>query len=251
VANTLALEHLFAAVSTRFATEGTAAENVFGWRKPAQPGLSNRIVWVPGDPSGNAGATGPARNPGRNPRSLATLYELFTVIVAAVDLTAPDDEAAQYKVARVLRDAWFRAVYLAAHGTFEIKSERWITDKLERRRGAALEIVCAVEAMVPDAAAATAPVDTGAAFDVELGAVLEQSVVGNHEAWVTFATQWDTPPVAVGAATDPTLGSVYAYVLAGVTRYRLVPAAYNSALDAFYSTFAGSTVGGLLVSRGA
>jgi hypothetical protein len=166
--DTLAAEALYNAVQARFLAEGTAAANVFGWRKPAQYPIGDRVAWVPGDPSGNIGETGPARNPGRNPRPIGTLRELFTVVINAADPTDPENELAQYKAARLLRDAWYRAVYLAAHGTFAIKSESWITSTLERRYGAALRVVCWVEAMIPDSPLASAPVDTAALISLSL-----------------------------------------------------------------------------------
>lgn len=181
MAEILAVERLYDAVAARFVAEGTGAVNVFGWRTPAQHALGNRVAWAPGDPTGNAGATGPAKQPGRNPRSLGTLHELFTVTITGADMTAPDDERAQYKAARLLRDAWFRAVYLAAHGTFAIKSERWLTEQLERRRGAALQIVCELQAMIPDVARTGAPADVAAAIDVELADVRELDTTGGEE----------------------------------------------------------------------
>lgn len=160
---TLPIEVVLSAVRTRFTAEGTAAEIVFGWREPEKHALGpNRIVWVPGDPSGAVGATSGARNPGGNPRPLATLNELFTVWIASADATAPDDELAQYKAVRVLRDLWYRAVYKAAHGTFQIRSEQWLNNIKERRYGAAIRVVFELQAFVPDTPQALAPVETTA-----------------------------------------------------------------------------------------
>jgi hypothetical protein len=165
--DTLALEQLYNDVVARFTAEGTTCDNLFGWRVPAQQVLRPRIAWVPGDPSGSVGQDGPARNPGRNPRPIGTLRELFHVIISSSDLTAPENELLQYKATRLLRDAWHRAVYLAARGTFAIQSETWIVDKNERRFGTALRIVCSIESMIPDEPAATAPVDTTAVLTVD------------------------------------------------------------------------------------
>ena len=167
MADTLALEKLYQDVVARFAAEGTACDNFFGWRVPAQQVLRARIAWVPGDPSGSiVGEESAARNPGRNPRPIATLRELFQVIISAADLTAPENELLQYKAARLLRDAWHRAAYLAAHGTLKLVSETWIVDKNERRFGASIRVVCAIESMVPDEPLETAPVDTSAVINV-------------------------------------------------------------------------------------
>lgn len=167
MADTLALEKLFDDVEARFLAENTLAEHVFGWREPARHAVGPRIAWVPGDPAGNLGAVLPARNPGRNPRPLATVQELCTVEISSGDPRVPEDERAQYRAVRLLRDAWHRAAYLAARGTFAIRSETWIVDKKERRHGAALRIVFSIDSMVPDTARETAPVDTGAEVDVE------------------------------------------------------------------------------------
>lgn len=172
MADTLALEKLYQDVVARFTAEGTSCTSLFGWRIPAQQVIGSRIAWVPGDQSGNAGQDGPARNPGRNPRPLGTLNELFTVIISSSDPTDPENELKQYKATRLLRDAWHRAVYLAARGTFAIQSETWIIDKNERRFGTALRVVVAIQSMIPDEPIETAPVDTSAVINV---ATLDQT----------------------------------------------------------------------------
>jgi hypothetical protein len=72
---------------------------------------------------------------------------------------------------RYLRDAWYRAVYYVAYGAFTLRLEQWITDRLERRHGAALRCVCELQTNVPDVpwnggGAGLAPIDTGAEIDV-------------------------------------------------------------------------------------
>jgi hypothetical protein len=193
MADTLALERLFDAVATRFTVEGTAADNVFGWRARSlqrEDGKS-RVAWIPGDPSGAAGSVTAAKQPGRNPRPIATLEELFTVEIIGVDPNAGEDERAQWKATRLLRDAWHRAVYLAAHGTFTIKSEVWVDDKTQRRFGTMLRIVATIEAMVPDEPLATAPVSTRAVLQLDELDQEEELDVG------------DPPFVARAAATEP------------------------------------------------
>jgi hypothetical protein len=66
-------------------------------------------------------------------------------------------------------------------------------------------------------------------------------------AWTDLVTRWDSPPTQ--AATIGS-GSVFAYVLDGTTRYRLVPSPYSAAGDAFYATFGGGVLSGLLAARG-
>jgi hypothetical protein len=163
----LALEQLYDAVAARFAAEGTAGEFVFGWRTPAQQHTGPRLAWVPGDPSGSLGRWLPARNPGRAPRPIGTLGELFTVHLSAQDPDAPEDERAQYKITRLLFDAWYRAVYLAARGTFEILSTNWIDAKNIRRFGAALRVVVQLQAELPDAPVRFAPFKVRGEFQLD------------------------------------------------------------------------------------
>lgn len=150
----LALPLLFDQVEARFADEGADVPMTFGWREPGKQKTSPlRIVWVPGDPQGNAGELVAARNPGRLPRPIGTLAELFHARIEAVDPLSAEDERVQYQACRELFDAWWRAVYLAARGTVALKSLTWDTSKKERRHGNALVAVCTLEAMVPDAPA--------------------------------------------------------------------------------------------------
>lgn len=170
MADTLALINLYNGVVALYSAEGTNVPNHFGWRKPAQaqhdtPG--NRIVWYPGDPRGQLGKVGPARNPGQNPRSLATLNELFTVEISGCDLTSLVDETKQYIATRFLFDAWFRAVYKLARGTFAIESSEWEIDKKEGRFGATIRVVCTIQSKVPDKEFISAPVDTNAEVAIQ------------------------------------------------------------------------------------
>lgn len=180
--DTLALEKLYNDVVARFALDGTVCTNAFGWQVPAQQVIGNRIAWVPGDPSGNAGVDAPPRNPGRNPRSLGTLRELFHVIISGSDTSDLNNELLQYKATRLLRDAWHRAVYLSAYGTFQIRAETWLTEKKERRYGTALRVVCELESMVPDEVQTGAPVDTVAVVPVSVLDVTETLTVSPADA---------------------------------------------------------------------
>lgn len=164
-----ALTKLFDDVSARFESDGTLAVMAFGWRVSAQKVSTDgrslvgpRVLWIPGDESGDMGEHTGAKYPGRNPRSLDTLAELVTVEVTGFDLSCPEDERAQYEATRELYDAWYRAVYLAAFGTYQIVSTGWVVDKRERRAGATIRTVLAIQAMIPDAPMKSAPVDTAA-----------------------------------------------------------------------------------------
>lgn len=161
----LALPTLFDAVVARFDLDSFAVEQTFGWREPARAKVTGkRIVWVPGDEGGNLGSLEPPKKSGSRPayRSLATLQETFTVYIGASDPQFPENERSQYEETRKLYDAWVRAVYLAAHGTFRVTGQAWNLDKNERRHGAEIVAVCWVEAVVPDAPYT----DANAALDV-------------------------------------------------------------------------------------
>jgi hypothetical protein len=164
----LALPYLFDVVVARFADEGTAVPNLFGWRAPElkDPAGKPRIAWVPGDDeSGELGELSSPKQPGRNPRSLATLDELFTVKLWGDDSSDPENERKQYQATRELFDAWWRAVYLAMPAKVKVVSANWIVDKKVRRAGAAIKVVCSIEAMVPDEAYEVASTSAHAAVD--------------------------------------------------------------------------------------
>jgi hypothetical protein len=148
--STLAVENLFNQVSASFAADGILATNLFGWRVPTQHPYGPRVAWVPGDPSNSAGLSTAPRGPGGVPRSLGMLRELFTVYFTAQDPADPENELAQYHIVRMLHDAWYRAVYHTAFGTFWIRSEAWETKRSERRHGATLRVVCEILAPILD-----------------------------------------------------------------------------------------------------
>lgn len=149
--STLAVENLFNQVTAQFAADGIHATNLFGWRIPTQHPFGPRIAWVPGDPSNSAGLSTAPRGPGGLPvRALGQLRELFTVYITAQDPSDPENELVQYHIVRQLHDAWFRAVYHAAFGTFWIRSEGWETKRSERRHGATMRVVCEILAPILD-----------------------------------------------------------------------------------------------------
>jgi hypothetical protein len=158
VADTLALEKLYDDVVARWAAEvavgGTPVPNLFGWREPHRKETrGNRVIWVPGGEDGELGELEPPKQPGRNPRSLGTLGELFYVDILAADSATDanaENERKQYRAVRLLFDAWWRAVYLAATVRVTIVSSRYLTDHNQRRYGAGIRAVCSIEAMLPD-----------------------------------------------------------------------------------------------------
>lgn len=207
--STLAVEHLFNQVSASFAADGIRATNLFGWRIPAQHPYGPRIAWVPGDPSNSAGLTTAPRGPGGNPRALGMLRELFTVYFTAQDASDPENELVQYHIVRMLHDAWFRAVYHAAHGTFWIRSETWETKRSERRHGATLRLVCEVLAPILDRLPDPPLVDDGTEQDHATDAVADA-----HEHDTTLGTDISTelldttevvsmPPGSIPPEDDP------------------------------------------------
>jgi hypothetical protein len=99
---------------------------------------------------------------------------LFTVEIVAFDKAAPTSERAQYIAARFLFDAWYRAVYLAARGNFEIVSTSWLNSKKEARAGAGIRVVASIGALIPDTQQPYAPIDTKAVIDVAELDVTEQ-----------------------------------------------------------------------------
>lgn len=188
MADTLALEKLFDDVVARFAAESTSVPNVFGWREPKHRGAQqNRICWVPGDPSGAAGEVVSAHSPGGNPRSIGTLLELFTVYVEARDATDLENELAQWKAARLIFDAWFRAAYLSVRNLLTVKSAAWMVDRTARRHGATVRIVCTVQAMIPDVAYVAAE-DVEAVVDMQLDADDDEGTPNTSE-------DMDVPPL--------------------------------------------------------
>lgn len=171
--DTLALEKLYTDVKTRLDTETPGIAIDFGWKKRARWQTANqRLVWQPGDATDALGAFLGAKYPGRNPRPLATIGELFTVFIGAADPSDLQNELANYKATRLLFDAWWRAVYLAAHGTVAIVSAKWATNRTELRHGEELIVVASVEAMVPDEPYTLAPDDTSAAITPSIGSTI-------------------------------------------------------------------------------
>jgi hypothetical protein len=170
---TLALPELVRRVRDRFVADagvdGVPVPVTFGWREPSlQRQTSHRIVFVPGDDSGwSLGSLGAPESPHVSlARPLARLDEVFTAYLEAEDVSAPDDELAQYTAARALYDAWYRAVW-HARIPHTILTQRWVVDRTVRYAGAALRVTGTVSAVVPDVPSTIAPSDTSATVAVE------------------------------------------------------------------------------------
>jgi hypothetical protein len=160
----LATELLFDAVQAEFTADESTVQFAWGQKEVAKqinqgPGGANRIVFVTGDESSNIGKIGAPDKPGRNPRPLYTLDELFTVHLWAVDGSALNVERAQESAARKLLDKWLRAIYLATHtdgdtglGPVAFVSLKWNRNKIERPYGAAIICVATIGAPILDIA---------------------------------------------------------------------------------------------------
>jgi len=161
VSEVLASHLLFDALKAQFAVDDLTTAFAWGRKEEAKqinqgPGGANRIVFAPGNETGDFGAVLAPDKPGRNPRPLATVDELGTFWLWAV---SPDvnTERAQDRAARILYDQWLRAVYLVTHtdgdaglGPVRIVSQHWNLDKIERSFGREIIVVVAIAAMVPD-----------------------------------------------------------------------------------------------------
>jgi hypothetical protein len=176
VADVLGLERLIDAVTAELGNAerypyAAGIQPEFGFKQPPQQKGPRRIVWVPGNESGDAGQVAPPRYPGQIPnRPIANLRDYVTVTLTAFDAAAPENQRAQWKAARLLFDDWWRAVYRVAYGTFAIESVRWIKPPTERAHGASLRVVCLIESVVPDADSTSASADTKASITTtELG----------------------------------------------------------------------------------
>lgn len=154
------VQKLYSDVKARFAAEAPSVTvSPLGWReinkKDAAPPA---IIWQPGDPDGLLGEILPPIGPGgtaTRPRALANLAELFTVWVHGRDPENPENEESQYNATRLLFDAVVRAIHLSDAGGLNSKNvslskPRWVTDKLERRFGAMIQIVGAIRVPIPD-----------------------------------------------------------------------------------------------------
>lgn len=170
----LALPNLFDRVSARFVAEATPVQNFFGWKeREKNKTVGNRICWVPGNEAGDLGEIAPARYPGQNPRPLANLDELFVCYIGAFDIAEAESDRAQYIANRMIFDAWYRAVYREAHGTFAMVQGAWTLTQKTRAHGRELAIVCTIQATIPDDTNDVIPVDTQGRITTSLGDVSE------------------------------------------------------------------------------
>jgi len=65
--------------------------------------------------------------------------------------------------------------------------------------------------------------------------------------WLDLINSWTEEPILNATISG---GEVYDYVFGATEYYRYVPTAYDSALDQFWSGFNGTTLTGLIATRG-
>lgn len=180
----LAVSIVYGRLKAHFEAEIPGVPVLFGWREPPKtinrnPGndtrVAMRICVIPGDGADMVGVDRSAKYPGRNPASIATLTEAFRVRLWAVNMLQTSDELAQYEAARMLYDAVRRALFLADPGGLAISQVRWIRENKERIYGAEIEIVCTVDANIPDTPYAELPPGTG---EGEAGIYMDDTYVG-------------------------------------------------------------------------
>lgn len=173
---------MFDAVQADFKLNEIDAPMFFGWRETAKHKRTDqRLVWIPGD-SGNA--VGEVRPPRQRqglggsgqPRAIGTLAELVTVRIEAFDSQFAEDERFQYKAVRFLYDAWYAAVYRAAHGKFSIVSQEYDLPFIERKHGAAIIAVVEIEAPLPDVVNPVVPADAEGDITTTLDDVSEKTL---------------------------------------------------------------------------
>ena len=70
---------------------------------------------------------------------------------------------------------------------------------------------------------------------------------GNKLQWIDYSTNWSQEPVLEATITG---GEVYRYVYEDGTLYRFVPTDYTASVDAFYRSFDGTNLTGLVAQRG-
>lgn len=152
----LALEHLFERLAADVALRlDPPPECSFGWREDWKQinqgtGGANRIVMLPGDPGGKVGDLQKPSGPGRNPNPLAAMAELATILLWAYDATDPTSALLQWRAARRLHDVVIASCIRTYRGRWKQVGKQWVRPELERPFGAEMQIVFAVEAMVPD-----------------------------------------------------------------------------------------------------
>ncbi len=171
----LALEHLFDRIAAEtlervpptLPSTTPPISCVFGWREPTKqtnqgPSGASRVVVQPGDQTGKLGTLDGAKLPGRNPPTVATLVELATIYLWAVDAT-DKSELGQYRAARRLHDLVVPIVARNFRGRWKLMSASWVRPELERRFGAELALVIALETVIPDGCSSFMTVDDSAA----------------------------------------------------------------------------------------
>jgi len=152
-----ALDALYMGVEQHFFDEGLS--EVLEWGRRAitkqtnqQPGTrAGRVLFVPGDDTGKAGAFAPPRLVGMRPRTIAQWNEVATIRVWGFDPTAPRDERAHYRVVRELFEQVVRGLRKTLPGTYLLSDPAWTTEPVENVFGCELVARVTVEGRLLDA----------------------------------------------------------------------------------------------------
>ena len=91
------------------------------------------------------------------------------------------------------------------------------------------------------------PVQASYTTKTPISVKIDATKIATVNSWVSLVMNWSTEPTLNAEIIG---GEVYDYINNGVTRYRFIPNPYNPLQDAFYSSFDGSTLSSLIVTRG-
>ena len=87
----------------------------------------------------------------------------------------------------------------------------------------------------------------GDVLQIIAGSPTWTSLAASSAAWDYYVMNWSVEPALDSSIAG---GDVYTYTLDATTRYRFVPTTYDPTQDAFYTTFSGGVLSGLIVTRG-
>lgn len=152
----LALEAFHDDIAAQFSSVLPEVEFAFGWRaqyRRLEGTCRARIITRPGDMTGNVGTDTPPRRQGLNPDHVADLDEKATVYLRAYDATSPEGDEYdryQYRIGRMLFDAWRTAARNAASGTFRLGESKWLLASVEAGKGVEIAVPLIVQSPILD-----------------------------------------------------------------------------------------------------
>lgn len=152
----LALEAFHEDIRAQFALVLPEVDFAFGWRaqyRRLDGDCRARVITKPGDQTGNIGNDNPPRRQGLNPAHVADLDEKATVYLRAYDATAPENDdwdRYQYRIGRMLFDAWRGAARNAANGTFRLGESKWMIASVESGKGVEISVPLIIQSPILD-----------------------------------------------------------------------------------------------------